>query len=255
VTVHQCLNGRAPPYLSEHCIPVSSADTRRHLRSAVAYLPYRVSGSTLTAVGRSQLLARWPGTLSRILSRIQRAAQTFRRLLKTYLFARYSCIQRIRGSKQLCAIQIHALTQYRDRQADVYHLTNGECHVTAPEPINRWHITLVTRRLHIHGTYVVLSYTDYNYTTAGPCWTGLLSSQRSVISKENRQEPAISVEIGQTPACHLASRVIAMQDVAVNISLHYKKAKQCKELHKTLGHFWIRGSRRSWVITGKQGFI
>ena len=35
MTVHQCLNGRAPPYyLSEHCIPVSSADTRRHLRSA-----------------------------------------------------------------------------------------------------------------------------------------------------------------------------------------------------------------------------
>jgi len=30
----------------------------------------------LTAVGRSQLLARWPGTLSWILSEIQRAAQT-----------------------------------------------------------------------------------------------------------------------------------------------------------------------------------
>ena len=42
----------------------------------VTYLPYRVSGSTLTAVGHSQLLARWPGTLSRILSAIQRAAQT-----------------------------------------------------------------------------------------------------------------------------------------------------------------------------------
>jgi len=27
VTVHQCLNGHAPPYLSEHCVPVSSADT------------------------------------------------------------------------------------------------------------------------------------------------------------------------------------------------------------------------------------
>jgi len=38
VTVHQFLNGRAPPYLSEHCIPVSSADTRRHLRSANRYL-------------------------------------------------------------------------------------------------------------------------------------------------------------------------------------------------------------------------
>ena len=38
VTIHQCLNGRAPPYLSEHCIPVSSADTRRHLRSANRHL-------------------------------------------------------------------------------------------------------------------------------------------------------------------------------------------------------------------------
>ena len=64
---------RAPPYLSEHCIPVSSADTWRHLRS---YLPYRVSGSTLTAVGRSQLLARWRGTHCWILSGVQRAAQT-----------------------------------------------------------------------------------------------------------------------------------------------------------------------------------
>jgi len=42
----------------------------------VTYLPCRVSGSTLTAVGRSHLLTRWPGTHSRILSVIQRAAQT-----------------------------------------------------------------------------------------------------------------------------------------------------------------------------------
>ena len=38
VTVHQCLNGRTLPYLSEHCIPVSSADTRRHLRSTNRHL-------------------------------------------------------------------------------------------------------------------------------------------------------------------------------------------------------------------------
>jgi len=38
VTVHQCLNGRAPPYLSEHCIPVFSADARPHLRSANRHL-------------------------------------------------------------------------------------------------------------------------------------------------------------------------------------------------------------------------
>jgi len=50
VTVQKCLNGRAPPYLSEHCISVSSADTRRHLPS-VTYLTYRVSGSTLRPSG------------------------------------------------------------------------------------------------------------------------------------------------------------------------------------------------------------
>jgi len=56
--VHQCLNGRAPLYLSEHCIPVSNADIC--IPPTVAYLPCRVSGSTLSAVGRSQLLARMP---------------------------------------------------------------------------------------------------------------------------------------------------------------------------------------------------
>jgi len=34
VLVHRCLNGRAPQYLSDYCVPVASAATRRHLRSA-----------------------------------------------------------------------------------------------------------------------------------------------------------------------------------------------------------------------------
>ena len=38
VTVHQCLNGRAPSCLLEHCIPVSSADTWWRLRSANRHL-------------------------------------------------------------------------------------------------------------------------------------------------------------------------------------------------------------------------
>ena len=77
VTAHQCLNGRAPPYPSEHCIR-SPVLTRGGIGvpPTVTYLPYRVSDSTLTAVGRSQLLAPWPGTHSRILSGIQRAVQT-----------------------------------------------------------------------------------------------------------------------------------------------------------------------------------
>jgi len=33
VIVHRCLNGRAPPYLSDYCVPAAGADTRRHLRS------------------------------------------------------------------------------------------------------------------------------------------------------------------------------------------------------------------------------
>ena len=72
VTVHLCLNGRAPPYLSEHCIPVSSADTRRHLRSANRHL-LAVARFPLNTYGRRAFsvagpMARKPGTHSRILS-------------------------------------------------------------------------------------------------------------------------------------------------------------------------------------------
>jgi len=64
------------PYLSEHCASWSPVLTRGGIcvPPTVTYLPHRVSGSTLTAVGRSRLLARWPGAHSRILSGIQRAA-------------------------------------------------------------------------------------------------------------------------------------------------------------------------------------
>jgi len=33
VTVHRCLNDHAPAYLSDCCVAVTGADTRRHLRS------------------------------------------------------------------------------------------------------------------------------------------------------------------------------------------------------------------------------
>ena len=32
--VHRCLNGRAPPYLSDYCVPAAGADTWRKLRSS-----------------------------------------------------------------------------------------------------------------------------------------------------------------------------------------------------------------------------
>ena len=55
VLVHRCLNGRTQPYLSDYCVPVASAVTRRHLRSAtVSYLQYLATVSTLTAAVPSQ---------------------------------------------------------------------------------------------------------------------------------------------------------------------------------------------------------
>jgi len=64
VTVHQCLNGRAPSYLSDHCTPLS-AGTRRHLQPTVwNSLPDFIRDPSLST-------------------------DSFRRLLKMYLFARY----------------------------------------------------------------------------------------------------------------------------------------------------------------------
>jgi len=128
VTVHQRLNGRAPPYLSEHehCIPVSSADTRRHLRSASRHLlavsrfrlntyhtiPYHAIPYSFTAVGCSQLLARWPGTHSWILSGIQRAAQTVLGIYLKRTCSRITCASsalRVLNDYALCK-STHSLT-------------------------------------------------------------------------------------------------------------------------------------------------
>jgi len=72
----------------------------------VTYLPYRVSGSTLTAVGRSQLLAWWPGTHSRILSAIQQAAQT---VLGIYL--KRTCSRVTSASSALAVLNDYALVE------------------------------------------------------------------------------------------------------------------------------------------------
>ena len=78
MTVHRCLNGRAPPHLSEHCIPVSSADTRRHLRSANSHL-LAVPRFRLNTYGRRAFSVACPmawNSLPDFIRGIQRAAQT-----------------------------------------------------------------------------------------------------------------------------------------------------------------------------------
>ena len=90
-TVHECLNGRAPPYLSELCIPVSSADTRRHLRSANRHL-LAVPRFRLNTYGRRAFSVAGPmawNSLPDFIRDPTNSRDCFRRLLKTYLFARY----------------------------------------------------------------------------------------------------------------------------------------------------------------------
>jgi len=132
VTVHQRLNGHAPPYLSRSTAPRSPVLTRGGIcvPPTVTYLPYRVSRSTLMAVGRSQLLARWTGTLSRILSWIQRAAQT---VLGVYL--KRTCS---RVTSASCALGVfndyalhkstHSPTQLRNGAATEMHTIHASCY-------------------------------------------------------------------------------------------------------------------------------
>jgi len=80
------------------------------------YLPYRVSGSKLTAVGRSQLLAGWPGTHSRILYEIQRAAQT---VLGVYL--KRTCSRVTSASSALGVLNDYVL--YRSTHSLTHSLT------------------------------------------------------------------------------------------------------------------------------------
>jgi len=78
-------------------------------------LPYHVSGSTLPAVGRSQLQAQWPGTYSRILSRIQRAAQT---VLVVYL--KRTCSRVTSASSALGVLNDYALYKSMHSLAQCY---------------------------------------------------------------------------------------------------------------------------------------
>ena len=88
----------------------------------VTYLPYRVSGLTLTAVGRSQLLTRWPGTLFRILSGIQRAAQP---VLGVYL--KRTCSRDTSASSALGVLSDYAL--YKSTHSLSQSLASHESHI------------------------------------------------------------------------------------------------------------------------------
>ena len=79
------------PYLSEQCIPVSSADTRRHLRSANRH-QLAVPRFWLDTYGRRAFSVAGPmawNSLPGFIWDPKSSTDCFRHLLKTYLFARY----------------------------------------------------------------------------------------------------------------------------------------------------------------------
>jgi len=92
VTVHRCLQHRAPGYLAEYCVPVSEVLSRQHLRSARRYqlLVPRVRHGTFGTRAFSVAGPTVWNSLSDCLRDPAVDSKQFRRDLKTYLFAGHS---------------------------------------------------------------------------------------------------------------------------------------------------------------------
>jgi len=89
VTVHQCLNGRAPSYLSDHCTPFSTG-TRRQLRST-NHILLAVPRHRLNTYGGRAFAVADPTVWNSLPDFIRDpsiSTDSFRRLLKTYICLR-----------------------------------------------------------------------------------------------------------------------------------------------------------------------
>jgi len=91
MAVHRCLNGRAPLYLSDYCVPAAGADTRRQLRSSNRQL-LAVPRYRLNTYGCRTFSVAGPTVWNSLPDFIRDptiSADCFKRSLKAYLFARY----------------------------------------------------------------------------------------------------------------------------------------------------------------------
>ena len=97
--MHQCLNGLAPPYLATDCISISSMPGRRHLRSATSGQLYISRTKTMTFGPRSFKVS-GPTVWNVLPARLKDSSlskNSFRKLLKTFLFDRGPLLLRICG--------------------------------------------------------------------------------------------------------------------------------------------------------------
>ena len=92
VTVHRCLQHRAPCYLAEYCVPVSEVPGRQHLRAARRHqlLVPRVRRATLGTRAFSVAGPTVWNSLPDCLKDPAVDSEQFRRDLKTSLFAEHS---------------------------------------------------------------------------------------------------------------------------------------------------------------------
>ena len=87
VLVWTCLNNTAPVYLSELCVPVTSASGRQHLRSTSTSLLQVLRARTM--IGRRSFTVAGPSLWNSLLAALRRpemTLHTFKRQLKAYLF-------------------------------------------------------------------------------------------------------------------------------------------------------------------------
>ena len=96
---HNTVLNQAPQYLVELCQPVASVASRQHLRSATQQLLI-VPRHQLSSYGRRAFCVAGPSVWNSLPDSLRDpniGGNSFRQSLKTFLFATYWCIQRIRG--------------------------------------------------------------------------------------------------------------------------------------------------------------
>ena len=92
VTVHRCLQHRAPWYLVEYCVPVSEVPGRQHLRSARCH-QLSVPQVRRSTFGTGAFSVAGPTVGNSLPDHLRDPAvdsEQFRRDLKTYLLAGHS---------------------------------------------------------------------------------------------------------------------------------------------------------------------
>ena len=118
ITEHRCQQHKAPQYLIDCVTPASDIASRHRLRSASCHR-LLVPRYQLSSLGRCSFTVAGPTTWNSLSADLcdptlaTCSDESFRRSLKTFLFAKYQCVQRIRGfSTTMRYINRHYLCIY-----------------------------------------------------------------------------------------------------------------------------------------------